>query len=75
MNNDDPKLHNYQDDFDTKFNDVDPVMAELGDDPTKELGISPREFRDELNKQDVDNNDNDNDDMREAIEDADEDGR
>ncbi|HEU5121680.1 MAG TPA: hypothetical protein VFT59_02450 [Candidatus Saccharimonadales bacterium] len=74
MNDDnDIKLHNYQDDLDTDADIRDPIMDEETDDPTKELGIPPEEFKDELDKRDLDDPTRDNEDMREAIEDADED--
>lgn len=62
---------NYQDEIDTDDNVNDHVTEELTDDPTKELGVNPNEFRDELNKYVDDGNDNDNEDRREDIEDID----
>ena len=71
----DEPLHNYQDDLDT--HGTDHVMDEYGDDPTKELGISPARFKEELSRLDVDDPSDDQegepDDMREQIEDLDED--
>jgi len=43
-------LQNYQDDLDTSSSIVDPIMDELSDDPTKELGIDPKEFKKELDQ-------------------------
>lgn len=67
----DVTLHQYQDDLDTGNNDVDPIIHEATDDPTEELGVDPKEFKDELDKYDFDEAGNGDDDMREAIEDAD----
>lgn len=66
-------VHMYQDDFNTGFDDTDPLIPELTDDPTEELGVKPKEFKNELDKYDFDENGNGDDDMREHIEDADED--
>lgn len=63
----------YQDDFDYKDNDTDPIIDEETDSPAVELGIPEVEFRDELDKYDVDDTGNEDDDMRETIEDRDED--
>ena len=43
-------LQNYQDDLDTSGSIKDPIMDELSDDPTKELGVDPKEFKKELDK-------------------------
>lgn len=68
-------LHTYQDDLDTADDKTDPIMDEETDDPVETFGIPASEFRDELNKRAIDENDDDNDDQREEIEDLDEDGR
>jgi uncharacterized protein YdcH (DUF465 family) len=51
------------------------AFADTSDDPTRELGVSSREFRDELQKlstdDGVENDLYDSEDMREYIEDAD----
>jgi hypothetical protein len=51
------------------------AFADMSDDPTRELGVSSREFRDELQKlstdDGVENDLYDSEDMREYIEDAD----
>jgi hypothetical protein len=74
MNSDDPiQLQNYQDDLDTGFDDTDPIIDEETDDPTEELGVPPAEFRDELDKYDIDDTGHGDDDMRETIEDYDDD--
>jgi hypothetical protein len=74
MADDDIKLHNYQDDLDTDVDSTDPVMEEETDDPTKELGVPPDIYKDELDKLDFGDDSGDgDDDMRERIEDEDED--
>ena len=45
---DDLTLQSYQDDLDTSSSITDPVMQELTDDPTEELGVDPKEFKKEL---------------------------
>ena len=45
---DDLQLQNYQDDLDTSSTITDPIMDEESDDPTEELGVNPKEFKDEL---------------------------
>lgn len=72
--NDDLTLQNYQDDLDTEGSIRDPIIDEETDDPTEELGVSPNEFKKELDKYDFDEAGHGDDDMREEIEDADEDG-
>lgn len=61
----------YQDDLDTSDDVSDPIMDEAGDDPTEELGVPPEEFRDELDRYDLDNENTE--DAREMMEDLDED--
>lgn len=68
---DDLVLHSYQDDLDTDDEVHDPIIDEETDDPTEELGVDPEEFKNELDKYDFDETGNGDDDMREAIEDAD----
>jgi len=68
---DDLQLQNYQDDLDTSSTITDPIMDEESDDPTEELGVNPKEFKDELDKYDFDEAGHGDDDMREAIEDLD----
>jgi hypothetical protein len=65
---DDITLHYYQDDLDTANSMKDPIMDEESDDPTKELGVDPKEFKKELDKYDVDDANSDDDDRREDIE-------
>lgn len=69
--NDDLTLQNYQDDLDTSSSITDPIMDEESDDPTEELGISPREFKKELDKYDFDQAGDGDDDRREQLEDFD----
>ncbi len=64
---DDLQLQNYQDDLDTKSSIRDPIMDEVSDDPTEELGVDPKEFKRELDLYDVDEVDHE-DDRREDIE-------
>lgn len=65
---DDLQLQNYQDDLDTSSSIHDPIMDEESDDPTKELGVNPKEFKRELDKYDFDEAGHGDDDMREEIE-------
>ena len=74
---DDMPLQSFQDDLNTDDNTPDPLMAEMTDDPTKELGVPPESLADELSKlhddeDQVDDNDVDvHDDEREYLEDQD----
>ncbi len=70
---DDLKLQTYQDDFDTKSSKTDPIIDEETDDPTQDLGISPKEFKTELDKYDEDDGSEEGDDRREELEDYDQD--
>lgn len=63
----------YQDDLDYKDSDTDPITEELTDNPAEVFGIPEAEFKQELDKYAGDGEPED-DDMREAIEDMDEDG-
>lgn len=47
-------------------------MDEESDDPTEDFGVDPKEFKEELDKYDFDDAGHGDDDMREAIEDSDE---
>ncbi len=67
------ELRIYQDDLDYKDSDTDPIIEELTDNPAEEFGIPEAEFKQELDKYAGDGEPED-DDMREAIEDIDEDG-
>ncbi len=64
----DLNLQNYQDDLDTSSSIKDPVIDHETDDPTKELGVDPKEFKQELDKYDIDEQGNGLEDMREEIE-------
>lgn len=63
----------YQDDLDYRDSDTDPIINEENDNPAEQLGIPEEEFRDELNKYEVSDIGEGDDDMRETIEDRDED--
>ncbi|HEY8886674.1 MAG TPA: hypothetical protein VIM31_04225 [Candidatus Microsaccharimonas sp.] len=72
MNKDDDYTpQNYQDDLTTDDNVNDKISDELTDDPTKELGVNPNEFKAELDKYADDGNETDDEDRREDIEDID----
>ena len=69
-------VNSYQDDLDN--NKIDPLTTEESDDPVHELGIPARELKAELDRLDGQapakpNPAYDEDDMREEIEDLDED--
>lgn len=81
-NNDDYQVRNYQDDLDDDAKKRDKVTEDLTDDPTKELGVNPRELREEEahyafedGEQDQSDDDEDSaDDRREEFEDDLDDG-
>ncbi len=69
--------HGYQDDFDTGADQTDPIIDEETDDPTEGFGVPPEKFKEELDRLEGDapaanNNDYDQEDMREHVEDLDE---
>lgn len=70
-NDDDIKLHTYQDDLTVDDNVKDIASDELGDDPTEDLGVNRNEFKAELDKYDDAGNESDDEDRREDIEDID----
>lgn len=80
MNNDassdstkrDYEVQSYQDELTTDPNKTDPIMSEENDDPVQTLGVPANELRDELDKR-VLGDPHTTDDMREEIEDLDED--
>lgn len=72
MANDDITLHNYQDDLDNNPSDTDPIINEESDTPADMFGIPEDEYKDELDKLEIDDG-LDDDDARENIEDLDED--
>lgn len=51
-NDDDIKLHSYQDDLTTDEDATDPLMSEGSDDPTEVFGVPANELRAELDKED-----------------------
>jgi hypothetical protein len=67
-NDDDIKLHTYQDDLTTDDSATDPIIDELNDDPTEALGVDPIEFKNELDKYVDEGNETDDEDRREDIE-------
>jgi len=74
MADDDYEVQNYQDDLTTDDNKADPIIDEETDDPVEELGVNRNEFKNELDKYDFDEAGHGDDDMREEIEDRDQDG-
>jgi len=69
---DDITLHNYEDGNDTSDDIADRIMDEETDDPTKDLGVDPREFKAELDRYDFENGAGaGEDDRREDIENRD----
>ena len=67
--NDDITLRGYQDDLDTSDTMADQATHDVTDDPVETFGIPADEYKNELDKLDVDE---DSDDQREDIEDRDE---
>ncbi|MDB5162736.1 MAG: hypothetical protein JWO54_809 [Candidatus Saccharibacteria bacterium] len=65
---DDLQLKSPQDALDTDESTVDDVTHSLTDDPTEELGVDPKAFKEELDKYDFDEAGHGDDDMREEIE-------
>ena len=74
---DDYQPQSYQDDLTTDDDATDPIMQEIGEDPSEELGVPPVKLREELDKEFDDQDEPDDtdidvhDDERESIEDAD----
>ena len=68
---DDIKLHNYQDDLDTEQPDQFANEMQLG--PAEELGVNVAVYKEELDTLALDELEHDHEDMRERIEDMDED--
>jgi hypothetical protein len=67
-------LTNYQDDLTTDDTAVDPIMHEENDDPTEILQVPPEEYKKEMDGLDIDDDQAEgNEDMREQVEDLDED--
>jgi hypothetical protein len=63
----------YQDDLDTSDSVVDAITNEETDDPTQTLQIPPEKFKEEMNATALDEPEHASEDMREMIEDRDED--
>ncbi|HUO61912.1 MAG TPA: hypothetical protein VMT96_00470 [Candidatus Bathyarchaeia archaeon] len=80
---DDFQLRSYQDDLVTDDNATDPLMDEVSEDPADELGIPRDEFKQELDKAEIDELDDEEygddidirDDEREYFQDLDENGK
>ena len=69
---DDYTVGAYQDDFDAADDAIDPIIDEETDDPTEILGVSPAEYKNEMDQLDIDDDAaGDREDAREQIEDAD----
>ena len=80
MPDDDYKVQSYQDDLDNDR--PDPFADEAAEDPAEELGVPESEFKEELDKETGDEDEDFGsedvdieDDQRESIEDADEDDK
>jgi len=71
QNNDDLQLHGYQDDVDARDDQPDPLMNERDDDPVKVFGVPAKEFKNEMDKLDLEQSGSE--DAREEVEDLDED--
>ena len=67
-----PTSETYQDDLDNDNDAVDPFSNEATDDPTEEFGIPPEEYKEEMDKIAFEDGGQDDEDMRETIEDRDE---
>lgn len=68
----DYEVQSYQDELDIDPSKTDPVMSEENDDPVAMLGVPAGELASELDKRDLDDP-HTTDDMREQIEDLDQD--
>lgn len=62
----------YQDDLNYANDAVDSFSDEATDDPTEELRVPPEEFKEEMDKLALDDREDDNEDLRETLEDRDE---
>jgi hypothetical protein len=69
----DTQFHPYQDDLDTDDTAIDPIIDEETDDPVETLQIPADEFKKEMDNLALDEHGHDSEDMREMIEDRDED--
>jgi hypothetical protein len=72
MQQEDTQFRPYQDDLDTDDNAIDPVMDEETDDPVEMLQVPADEFKDEMDNIALDDLERGNEDMRETVEDLDE---
>lgn len=69
----DLKLHNYQDELDANENDIDVVTHEQTDDLSDSTGVPDSELKDDIDRMAMnEEEDNVDDDVREQIEDMDE---
>lgn len=69
---DDYDVNNYQDDFDASDDAIDPIIDEETDDPTQILGVSPVEYKNEMDQLDIeDDAAGDKEGARERMEDLD----
>ncbi|HYG83622.1 MAG TPA: hypothetical protein VD907_01975 [Verrucomicrobiae bacterium] len=73
MNDDDLQLKGYQDDLDADLSKKDEITHELTDNLADRAGIPESEIAHEFKKMNLDEAGHGNEDMREYIEDADED--
>lgn len=71
--NDDIQLHGYQDDLDADLSKKDEITHELTDNLVDRAGIPRDELAHELKRTTLDELERGNEDMREYVEDADED--
>jgi hypothetical protein len=73
MQQEDIYLHTYQDDFDTDDDATDPIIDEETDDPLEILHVPAEEFKEGIDSIALDDLERGHEDMRETIEDQDED--
>lgn len=73
-NDNDLQVSDYQDDLDTDPHKIDRVTHEQTDDLAERAGIPPHELARELKKMEVTDDGEESEDMREHLEDLDEDG-
>lgn len=73
--NDEPETRSYQDNLDTGNEMTDPFADENTDEPSNELQIPRSEFKNELDGLVLDDSEASNDDIRETLEDRDEDSQ
>ena len=73
MDDKDITVGTYQDAIDSDDDATDPIIDEETDDPTEGFGVPPEEFKEELDKYDIDETGEGDENMREEIEDQDDD--